>query len=235
MDYIWEGIREAVRLIIACDPLVMSAALRSLWISSLAVLGATAIGLPVGIGLARSSFPGRRLAVVLFRSGMAVPTVFVGMVCYALFSRRGVLGPLELLYTPWAIAIGEFLLALPIVVAISGGTIQALDTRVADTAITLGAGPLRRGATYVSEARVGVVLAVLTAFARCVTELGIAMIVGGNIKGRTRTLATATAMESGKGEFAMGLAMGFILLVIALAVTAVMSSLSREERHQACR
>ncbi len=231
MDYLWDGIQEAFRSIITLDPLVMSAALRSLWISSLAVLSAAAMGLPVGTGLARCSFPGRRLAVVFFRAGMAVPTVFIGIVCYGLFSRRGLLGPLELLYTPWVIVVGEFLLALPMIVAISEGAIRSLDPRVADTAITLGARPLRRWATYLSEARVGVVLAVLTAFARCVTELGIAMIVGGNIKDRTRTLATATAMESGKGEFAMGLAMGFILLLTALAVTAVIGRLSREERH----
>jgi tungstate transport system permease protein len=132
------------------------------------------------------------------------------------------------LYTSWAIVIGEVLLALPIIVSFTHGAVKALDPRVAETALTLGAGALRRCRTYVSEARVGFLLAVLTAFARCVTELGIAMMVGGNIKGRTRTLATATALETGKGEFGRGLAMGIILLVIALLVTALMSALTRE-------
>ena len=208
----------------------MSAAWRSLWISSLAVALASAIGLPLGTTLACTRFPGKHWLVMVFRAGMAVPTVFIGVVCYALFSRRGPLGPLELLYSPWAIIIGEFLLALPIVVALTHGAMKALDPRVMETALTLGAGPFSRWRTYISEARVGVLLAILTAFARCVTELGIAMMVGGNIKDRTRTLATATALEAGKGEFARGIAMGFLLLAIALAVTVVIVSLSREDK-----
>jgi tungstate transport system permease protein len=151
--------------------------------------------------------------------------------CYAMFSRRGPLGPLELLYTPWGIVIGELLLAVPIIVGISHGAVKSLDPRVAETAWTLGAGPLQRWRTYISEARVSVMLAILTAFARCVTELGIAMIVGGNIKFRTRTLATATALETSKGEFARGIALGTLLLVIALVVTALIGWLSREDRR----
>ncbi len=231
MALIWTGLREAFHLLITFDPLVMSAAWRSLWISSLAVALASAIGLTFGTTLACTRFPGKRWLVMVFRAGMAVPTVFIGVVCYALFSRRGPLGPLELLYSPWAIIVGEFLLALPIVVAITHGAMKALDPRVMETALTLGAGPFSRWRTYISEARVGVVLAILTAFARCVTELGIAMMVGGNIKDRTRTLATATALEVGKGEFARGIAMGFLLLAIALGVTVVIVSLSREDKE----
>ena len=160
---------------------------------------------------------------------MAFPTGFVGLVCFALFSRRGPLGPLELLYTPWVIVWGEFLLALPMIVSITHGAIKSLDPRVSETAWTLGANRFRRWGTYVSEARVGVVLAVLTAFSRCVTELGIAMMVGGNIKDRTRTLATATALETGKGEFGRGMAMSLILLTIAMGVTFFIVLLSREE------
>ena len=232
MDLIWEGCREAFRLLIHRDPLVFDAAARSVWISLLAVGLATIVGLPVGTLLARMSFPARDLMVLACRAGMALPTVFVGIVCYALFSRRGPLGPLDLLYTPSAIVCGEFLLALPLVVSITHGAVKALDPRVGETAWTLGAGPLRRWRTYLSEARVGVMLAVLTAFSRCVTELGIAMMVGGNIKDRTRTLATATALETGKGEFARGMAMGIVLLAIAMGVTAVIVYVSREEKHE---
>jgi tungstate transport system permease protein len=231
MGLIWTGLRDAFHLLITFDPLVMSAAWRSLWISTLAVAFAVAIGLPVGTALARARFRGSRLLVMSFRAGMAVPTVFIGVVCYALFSRRGPLGPLELLYSPWAIVVGELLLALPIVVAITHGAMKALDPRVMETALTLGAGRFARWRTYLSEARVGVVLAILTAFARCVTELGIAMMVGGNIKDRTRTLATATALEAGKGEFARAIAMGLLLLVIALAVTVFIVSLSKEDKE----
>jgi tungstate transport system permease protein len=231
MALIWEGLCDATRMILAGEPLVFSAAWRSLWISSLAVALATLLGLPLGIWLARTRFPGNRLVVLAVRVGMALPTVFVGMVCYALFSRRGPLGAFELLYTPWGIVIGELALALPIVVGISHGAIKSLDARIAETAWTLGAGPLRRWWTYVSEARVSVMLAILTAFARCVTELGIAMIVGGNIKYRTRTLATATALETSRGEFARGIALGSLLLVISLAVMALIGWLSREDQR----
>ena len=228
MGFLLDGMRESIRAILTLDSQILDPALRSLWISSLALTIATAAGVPLGVGLACRSFPGRSLLVLLFRAGMALPTVFIGILCYGMFSRHGSLGPLDLLYTPWAIVAGEFLLALPIIVSITHGAVRSLDPRVAETAITLGADVLRRGLTYVSEARTGVTLAVLTAFARCITELGIAMMVGGNIRGRTRTLATATAMETGMGEFARGLATGTILLTIALCVTAAIGCLSRE-------
>jgi len=232
MDLIWEGIQGALRLIAQGDPLTLEAAARSLWISLLAVSLATLLGLPLGTLLARVPFPGKRWVVLVCRASMALPTVFLGVVCYALFSRRGPLGPLELLYTPWVIVFGELLLALPLVISISHGAVKSLDRRVGETAWTLGAGAPRRWRTYMSEARVGVTLAVLTAFSRCVTELGIAMMVGGNIKHRTRTLATATALETGKGEFARGMAMGLILLAIAVGVTLVTVYLSREEEGE---
>lgn len=210
------------------DPLVIDAAWRSLWVSSVAVFFAALIGLPLGTLLARRPFWGRGFVVLAARVGMSMPTVFIGVVGYALFSRRGPLGPAELLYTPWAIVLGELLLALPIVLSMTHGAICALDVRVSQTARTLGAGAVRRGWTYLSEARVGVMLAVLNAFARCVTELGIALMVGGNLQGQTRTLATAVALETGKGEFARGLAMGLVLLTVALVATAGIASLARQ-------
>jgi len=230
MQYLLDGLGEAIGYLVSMEPSVVSAAFRSVWISSLAVLMATVGGVPLGSWLARAVFPGRWLAVLTLRVAMAFPTVFVGLVCFAMFSRRGPLGSLELLYTPWLIVIGEFVLALPIIASLTHGAVFSLDSRVHETAITLGASPVRRWLTYISEARTGITLAVLTAFARCVTELGIAMMVGGNVKGRTRTLATATAMETDKGAFAQGLAMGLILLMIALIVTATIGWLNRENK-----
>ena len=128
---------------------------------------------------------------------------------------------------------GETLLALPIIVALAHGALASLDPRIPETARTLGAGPLRRLLTYLSEARTGLILALLTAFARCSTELGIAMMVGGNLKDRTRTLATATALETGKGEFAVGLAMGGLLLLLATGMTLLVAMLGREDRGDA--
>jgi tungstate transport system permease protein len=231
VQLLWEGLQQAAQLVWQGDREVLGAALRTLWISGMAVALATLLGVPLGMGLARTRFWGQRGVVLLVRAGMALPTVFVGTVCYALFSRRGILGPWELLYSPWGIVCGELLLAVPIVVGITHGAVRSLDPRVGETARTLGAGPLLRGWTDLSEARLGILLAVLTAFARCVTELGIAMIVGGNLKDQTRTLATATALETGKGEFARGLAMGILLLVLALVATGLMGWLSREHKR----
>ncbi|MDF1562572.1 MAG: ABC transporter permease [Deltaproteobacteria bacterium] len=233
MELLWEGLSEATRVLVSLDPLVLGATWRSLWVSSLAVLLATGLGLPLGTLLARRRFAGRSLLVLASRVGMATPTVFLGVLGYALFSRRGPLGVADLLYTPWAIVFGELLLALPITISISHGAVAALDPRIPFTAQTLGAGTLRRWLTYLSEARIGVMLAVLTAFARCVTELGIAMMVGGNIRGHTRTLATAIALETGKGEFGRGLAMGLILLLVALGVTLAIATLGRQSREPA--
>ena len=228
---IWDGLVRAYWMIVSLDATILDAALRTVQVSLLAVALATVLGLPAGTLLAQISFPGRRLLVLLCRAGMAVPTVFIGLFCFGIFSRRGPLGSLDLIYTSWAIVIGEWLLAWPIIVSISHGALAALDPRVKETALTLGAGPWRRWRTYLSEARLGLVLAVLTAFARCVTELGIAMMVGGNIEFRTRTLSTATALETSKGDFETGLAMGIILVGVALGVTFVIVVLGREHKR----
>lgn len=229
MELLFRGFADAWQLVIEGDQRVLGAAARSLLFSSTAVFIAALIGMPLGAWLAQTSFIGKRMVVLLFRVAMALPTVFVGMLCYVLFARQGALGVLGFLYAPTGIIVGELILALPIVVGITHGAVKSLDPRVGETAWTLGAGRLRRLSTFLSEARVGVMLGILTAFARCVTELGIAIIVGGNIKGRTRTLATATAMEISNGQFARGIAMGTLLLVIALIVTCVIGWVSREE------
>jgi tungstate transport system permease protein len=228
VQLLWEGLVEAARMLASFDPLVMDAAWRSLWVSSVAVFLAALIGLPLGVLLARRRSAVSGLVVLAARVGMAVPTVFLGVIGYALLSRRGPLGPAELLFTPWAIVLGELLLALPITLSMTHGAVRALDPRAAQTARTLGAGAWRRGVTYLSEARLGVMLAVLNAFARCVTELGIALMVGGNLLGQTRTLATAVALETGKGEFGRALAMGLVLLAVALVVTLGVASQARQ-------
>ncbi|MFT5325161.1 MAG: tungstate transport system permease protein [Planctomycetaceae bacterium] len=222
-----EGIQAALKLLLRLDASVIDAATRSLWVSIVAVVAASAVGIAIGLVLARKRFTGRSVVVVVFRVGMSVPTVLIGLLCFGLLSRRGALGEFELLYTTWAIVLGEFFLALPIVVTLTHGAITRLDRRVFETAITLGAGVIQRAMTYLREARLAIMLAVLTAFSRCFTELGIAMIVGGNIAGRTRTLTTATALETARGEFASGVAMSLILLTIALLVTLAIALLSR--------
>lgn len=227
MELICKGLDEALRLVWTGDPLVMDAALRSLWVSALSVALAAVAGITIGSVLARRRIPGRGLVVIAFRAGMGIPTVLIGLLGYAMFARRGPLGGLDLLYTPWAIVIGEFCLALPIIVTWTHDAISNLDPRIGETARTLGASWLRRWGTYLSERRQGIALALLTAFARCFTELGIATLVGGNISFRTRTLATATALETARGEFSRGVAMGLLLLFAALLTAVLAGFLSR--------
>jgi tungstate transport system permease protein len=231
MQLLWDGFTGAFQMLVTCDPLVINAAWRSIWITTVAVAVAGLAGVVFGSLLARRRFVGRAVFVVLARAGMSIPTVLIGLLCYALMSRRGPLGGLDLLYTTWGIVIGEFCLALPIIVTWTHNAVSGLDRRVAETALTLGANPFRRWRTYLSEARMGILLALLTAFARCFTELGIAMMVGGNIKHRTRTLTTATALETARGEFARGVAMSLILLLMALVVAVVIALLDRDGKE----
>lgn len=222
-----DGFRDAFDLLVQLDSAVVDAAVRSLWVSVVAVAVASVIGVGIGLVLGRQQFPGRRVVVGILRVGMSVPTVLIGLLCFGVLSRRGALGEFELLYSTSAIVIGEFFLALPIVTTWTHGAIANLDPRIPETARTLGAGRLQRATTYLNEVRLAITLAVLTAFSRCFTELGIAMMVGGNIPGRTRTLTTATALETSRGEFSRGVAMSVILLFIAMLVTIAVAWFSR--------
>lgn len=222
MELFREGFVTAIDLIFAGDAQVFDAAFRSLWISLTAVVAAGLCGCLIGAVLARSRFPGRRFVVALARTSMGVPTVLIGLLGWGLLSRRGPLGAQELLYTPAAIVLGEFFLALPIIVTWFEGALRNLDARAFETARTLGLPLLERWKLYLVEIRASVVLALLTAFSRCFTELGIAMMLGGNIRGRTRTLTTATALETSRGEFERGFAMSLILVFVGLAVTVVL-------------
>ena len=228
MSVIGEGIVDACRMLLGLDHRVFTAATRTLLIASTAVLAATVVGVLIGIGLARIRFWGRGLIVLAFRVGMSVPTVLIGVLGFVLLMRQGPLGGLHLLYTSWGIAIGEFFLALPIVVTLVHGAVRMLDPRVFETAKTLGASRWLRLTTYLQETQLQVALAVLTAFARCSTELGIAIMVGGNLR-HTQTLATLTREEIRQGEFSRGIATSLILLAISLVTTALIAWLGRTE------
>ena len=197
---------------------VVDAVRVSLVCSLTATLLASVIGAPIGVWLGRGRFRGRRWLLVFARTGMAVPTVVVGLVLFGLLSRSGPLGSAGLLYSKSAIVLGELALALPIVVSLFAASTEALPESLERTARTLGAGPLRVFTTVLSEARLGLVTAVLAAFGRVVSELGIAMMLGGNIKHVTRTMTTSIALETQRGAFATSLALGGILLAIALGV-----------------
>lgn len=217
MSYILEGLREAVRLIITLDRDMLGIVSVSMAVSSIATILASIIGLPIGYLVATHRFPGRRLATTTLNTLLALPTVVVGLVVYAMLSRRGPIGFLDLLYTPAAMIVGETILAIPIVAAFTVSALHGIDRRVGDTALTLGATSTQVARTRVLEARFGILAAVVASFGRVIAEVGAAMMLGGNIRGSTRTMTTAIALETSKGEFGLAMALGFILLIVAFA------------------
>lgn len=228
-----DALTEAGRLLRTLDADLLECVQVSLVCSVTATVLAVVMGTPLAVLLGRRRFPGRRALLTAAHTGMAVPTVVIGIVIYSLLSRTGPLGPLGLLYTRRAIVLGEFVLALPIIVALFSAATAALDVGCEMTARTLGAGWLRTQWTVIRECKVGLVAATMSAFGRVVSELGIAMMVGGNIRHYTRTMTTAVAVETAGGQFALALALGLILLLVALGINVVAQvvRLPSQRRH----
>ncbi len=218
MDFLADGFRRAWGLLVAGDSEVYGIAVLTLKVAVSATIIACAAGLPLGYFLATRRFWGRRAALTVVNTALAFPTVVVGLLLYGLLSRRGPLGGLGWLYSWQAIVMGDVLLALPIAAALSAAAIQGVDPRVRRTAETLGAGPLRTAWTVAREARFALAAVITAAFGQVVAEIGAAMIVGGNIRGSTRTLTTAVALFTSQGDFGMALALGLVLLAMALVV-----------------
>jgi tungstate transport system permease protein len=225
MEFLADGLRRAAALVAGGDAEVLGIALLTLKIALVATAVACGLGIPLGFALAARPFWGRRAALALANTALAVPTVVVGLVLYAALSRRGPLGGLGWLYTWQAIAVGDILLALPIAVALSAAAVQGVDPRVRRTAQTLGAGRWRTGWTVAREARFALAAVITAAFGHVVAEIGSAMIVGGNIRGATRTLTTAVALSASQGDFGLALALGAVLLALALIVNVALQVL----------
>lgn len=218
MNDLASALAEALRLIVTADGDVVAAVWASLRFSLASTVLASAVGIPLGTALALVPFRGRGITVAVFDTLLALPTVVVGLTVYALLSRQGPMGGLGLLFTPWAIVIGQTLLIIPIVTALTRSAVASVDPVFADTARTLGAGPWRTGMALLGEARGGVLAACGTAFGRALGEVGVSMMLGGNIEGFTRTMTTVIALETSKGAFELALALGIVLLLAAFAV-----------------
>lgn len=218
MEFLTEGLIVAFRLLVRADPEVISAAKNSLYLAFWSTLAASAFGLPIGYLLAINKFRGKEIAITLVNALLGLPTVVIALVVYAFLSRQGLLGSLGLLFTPMGVIIGLVILATPIVTAFILSALKGMDPRVRLTAFTLGAGPFRTAWTVLAEIRYGVMAAILAAFGRVVAEVGIAMMLGGNIRGHTRTLTTAIALETSRGEFGFGIALGVILIALVIGV-----------------
>lgn len=213
-----EALAAALHLLATRDANVLAAVRVSLQVALAATLLATLIGAPLGFAVGAGQFRGRRLVEVALNTATAVPTVVIGLLVYTLLSRRGPLGDLELLYSRSAMVIGATLLIAPLMAALTTALVSGADPRIRETALTLGASRLGAAWAVLGELRRGALAAVATGFGRLISELGVALMVGGNIQGSTRTMTTAIALETGKGEFALALALGIILLAVALLV-----------------
>ncbi len=205
-------------MILHLDQDVLSAVWISLYTSLIAILFAALIGIPIGAVIGLKHFPARRLCMTLLNTLMALPTVVIGLLLFGLFSRLGPLGPLGLLFTPWAMIAGQFVLATPIIANYTVTAVTGADPRILPTALSLGASRLLGSWQVLMEVRYGVMAAIVASFGRVISEVGVAMMLGGNIRGTTRTMTTAIALETSKGEFTFGLALGLVLMVVALII-----------------
>jgi len=227
LGYLGDLFVAAIELIFSFDREVQMAVWTSLSTSGCSILLAALLGIPLGLSLGVSRFCGRRLTITLLNTLMALPTVVVGLVLFGLFSRQGPMGSLGLLFTPLAMIAGQTLLATPIVANYVLAAVNGSDQRIMNTALTLGATRFQASCQLLKEIRFGVMAAVIAGFGRVIAEVGVAMMLGGNIRGVTRTMTTAIALETSKGEFAFGLSLGIVLLGVALVVNLFLNLLQQ--------
>jgi len=222
-----QAFSEAIRLIFSADKEVMTIVLASLQFAIGSTLLASIIAVPLGIALAASSFRFKRIIEDILNTLLAIPTVVVGLFVYMLIYSQGPLGSFRLLFTPAAIILGQTVLIIPLITSLACSAVSIVNPVVRETAFTLGAGRFRTVWTVAAEAEAALLVACITGFGRVVGEVGISLILGGNILGYTRTITTAISLQTSKGEFALGLALGIILLCAAFAVNLAVRILRR--------
>jgi tungstate transport system permease protein len=230
MDIITEGIKQAFILLFTLDPEVLGITWLSLKVSGTATLISLLFGVSVGTMVALTQFPGRRIVVSLINTGMGLPPVVVGLFVTIFLWRNGPLGFMEILYTPTAIIIAQAVIATPIVMGISLAAIQNLPANLRLQILALGATRLQMVWILVKEARLPLLAAIMAGFGGVISEVGASIMVGGNIKGYTRVLTTATVMETSKGNFDIAMALGIILLILAFFINAVLTHVQQRER-----
>ncbi len=218
MEFIWEGIRQASNLIFGADPEVLQITTLSLQVSGLATAISLLVGLPAGTLLALRRITGRRLWLGIVNTGMALPPVVVGLVVSLLMWRSGPLGFLGLIYTPWAIVIAQVIIAAPVVTSLTVAALQQLDPRLRLQLLGLGASRRQMIWMLWREARLPLLAALMAAFGSVISEVGASMMVGGNLRHRTRVLTTAIVLETSRGDFALAIALSVVLLLLAYAV-----------------
>ena len=227
MDLIWEGFKEALRLIFTGEGYVYEVALTSLYVSGSATLIAVVLGFGIASLLVFRAPPGRTLALSAFNAGMALPPVVVGLLVAIMLWRTGPLGALGLLFTPTAIAIAQAVIATPVVTALSVVALQSVNPRLRLQVLALGASRWQAGLLLFREARLSLLAAVMAGFGAAVSEVGATIMVGGNIRGSTRTLTSATVLEVQQGDFETAIALSLILLAIIFLVVGSLTVLQQ--------
>jgi tungstate transport system permease protein len=230
MDVVLDGLAKALSLLVHLDPEVLGITALSLEISVIATLLSLVVGISTGVAVALSRFPGKRLVVSLVNTGMGLPPVVVGLFVSILLWRSGPLGALGLLYTPTAIVIAQAVIATPIVMGITVSAVQSLPPALHLQILALGATRRQQLWLLVREARLPLMAAVMAGFGGVISEVGASIMVGGNIKGSTRVLTTATVMEVGRGNFDVAIALSFILLAASLGVNYLLTVIQQRER-----
>jgi tungstate transport system permease protein len=217
------GIIQAIDLIVTLNPEVMQIAALSLYISLTATILAAIVAIPAGALIHFNDFYGKRAAIIIIQTLYSVPTVVVGLVLYLLISKSGPLGVFSLLFTPQGMILGQMVLIIPIMMGLVISALSGIDRGISDTLVSLGATQFQKIIEIVKEARFAILSAVVLGFGRAIAEVGVAMMIGGNIRDHTRVLTTAITLETGMGNFAMSIALGIILLVIALIVVVILN------------
>ncbi|MBW1815324.1 MAG: ABC transporter permease [Deltaproteobacteria bacterium] len=218
MDFLLDSFYSAILLIASWNKEVVDIVSVSLRVSGSSTLLASIMGVPLGFIIAFNRFFGKRMLITSLNTLLALPTVVIGLFVYAFISRRGIFGPFDLLYTQSAMIIGQTILILPVVTTFTIAAISRIDERYRKTAMTLGANSIQTAGIIFREARFGIVAAIIAAFGRVISEIGISMMLGGNARGFTRTMTTAMALEYDKGEFTLAIALGIILLGLSFGI-----------------
>ena len=218
MTEIWQGLLKAIQLIVSFDPEVMGIAGLSLRISVTATILAAVICLPLGSAIHFNHFMGKRSLINIIQTFYSMPTVVVGLFVFLLFSRSGPLGGFNLLFTPTVMVIGQMILITPVLLGLIISALSGVDKAISDTAHSLGASNFQTIVIVLRETRFAIIAAIILAFGRAISEVGLALMVGGNISGFTRVITTAISLETSKGDFALSIALGIILIFIALVI-----------------
>ena len=230
MDFLLNGFAEAFNLLLNGNLETYSAIKATLYTSSVSILLAVIVGFPLGFILGFYDFRGRKILRLLSDTALAMPTVAIGLILYAFITRNGPLGSLNLLFTLKAVMLGQFVLALPIIISLTASVVENMEKKHYLTILNLRLAPAKLVFCVLYELRYALMVVIATAYGRIVAEVGVAMMIGGNIKYFTRTITTAVSLETNKGEFAMGIALAMVLIFIAFLVNLAIFALKKLDK-----